>query len=303
MYTIKSYGRNDLYKVIYTKSDRVHNPVVRKNESDSNLPCCPDGRLSQSLARSRSVVRDLILANDFEHFVTVTFDSDKINRWNLSVCMQSFRQFLWQYKREHAGFKYVFVPELDGGGGVHFHGVVSGIDTDDLPPWVNADDLNQYLDWPTCSASFGYVTCGPIKDHDSCAHYVTKYITKEIQSIAIASHKASYLVSRGLNRPRTVGYHYDWSQWLDNVCNRHHRWLKNGFVHASADFMERFFDSWHSQEWYALELGYDDNLGRSVLSLGRGNVSFWEDLEVPDKPYEQFSVFNGYQHWVLDDPL
>lgn len=173
-----------------------------------------DHKLSQSLSRSRRMVKDYILCNWFTHFCTFTFASDKVNRQDFGACRSKLTKFFNNYRsRLSPDFRYLVVPERHKDGAWHFHGVVRGIRPKDLfvPDSILkrvGDDLilvpntPKYASWGQYERSLGFFNISRIRCIPACAVYVTKYITKDLDSLAAGSRVV--LHSQDLHKPELV---------------------------------------------------------------------------------------------------
>lgn len=83
-----------------------------------------DDRL-RSMRRARAKLRRLALSNEFEWFVTLTLDKEKIDRYDPKSIMQKVNRWLDNMVRRH-GLRYVLVPEMHKDGAYHFHGFFAG---------------------------------------------------------------------------------------------------------------------------------------------------------------------------------
>lgn len=83
-----------------------------------------DDRL-RSMRRARAKLRRLALSNEFDFFVTLTLDKDRIDRYDPKVIMQRMNRWLDNMVRRH-GLRYVLVPERHKDGAFHFHGFFAG---------------------------------------------------------------------------------------------------------------------------------------------------------------------------------
>ena len=154
-----------------------------------------DERFASSIARSRSAVVQLAANNEWEYFVTLTLsrDSAEFDAFNLDTVKKKLLQFLTDYARRSGkgyGFKYLLIPERHLDGAFHFHGLMMGINPDDL--FVNK---NGYLDFRPYAERFGHfsfgrdakehpevvgdsMSLGKIRDLQKTASYISKYISK-----------------------------------------------------------------------------------------------------------------------------
>lgn len=79
----------------------------------------------RSMRRARAKLRRLALSNEFTHFVTLTLDKDKVDRYDPKAIMQKVNRCLDNLVRRH-GLKYILVPEQHKDGAYHFHGFIAG---------------------------------------------------------------------------------------------------------------------------------------------------------------------------------
>lgn len=173
-----------------------------------------DHKLSQSLSRSRRMVRDYILCNGFTHFCTFTFAQDKVDRQDFRLCRAKLTKFFNNYRSRYSpDFRYLVVPERHQDGAWHFHGVVRGIRPKDLFVPVSilkrvGDELilvpntPQYASWIQYERSLGFFNISRIRSIPACALYVTKYITKDLAALEVGSRVL--LHSQDLCKPELV---------------------------------------------------------------------------------------------------
>ena len=79
----------------------------------------------RSMRRARANLRRLALANDFQYFVTLTLDGDKIDRYDGAAIVKRLNQWTSNMVQRH-GLRYVLVPERHKDGAFHFHGFFTG---------------------------------------------------------------------------------------------------------------------------------------------------------------------------------
>ena len=79
----------------------------------------------RSMRRARAKLRRLALSNEFDWFVTLTLDKDRIDRYDPKAIMQRMNRWLDNMVRRH-GLRYVLVPERHQDGAFHFHGFFAG---------------------------------------------------------------------------------------------------------------------------------------------------------------------------------
>ncbi|GEM_PF-5185568 len=191
IYTVHSYpvrmgGYEDI-KVLEQVNNKLECDLL--SDTDDNI------RFAASLSRSRSRVLQLAFNNRWDYFVTLTFDKDKIDRYDYKTICKSMLKFFDNYKqRKSKDFKYMIIPEQHKDGAFHFHGYFAGVAPSDM-------QLNEhgYLDFVPYRKKYGFCSISPIEDREKCAVYVSKYITKDMFNSVPPSGTHLYFASRGLN--------------------------------------------------------------------------------------------------------
>lgn len=122
----------------------------------------------RSMRRARAQLRRLALSNEFEYFVTLTLDQQRVDRYDPAAVTKALNQWCNNMVKRH-GLRYVLVPEQHKDGAFHFHGFMagaglvaadSGIEWDgrpvyNLPQWSLGFTSAQRL-YGTYSAAVGY---------------------------------------------------------------------------------------------------------------------------------------------------
>lgn len=154
--------------------------------------------------RAKQIVYDLARSNDWEWFITLTFNHE-INRFDYEECckaMRSYTQHLW-----YLGCSWIIVPEQHKNGAWHFHGLLAGpvksvraINAHTGQPLIDKHGREVYnlIDYKA-----GFTTAVKVDGSPKVATYLTKYYTKEM---TIPKGKKRYWASRNLARP---GVTYD----------------------------------------------------------------------------------------------
>lgn len=145
--------------------------------------------------RARQRVWDIARANDWDYFFTLTLDPAKVDRFDYSAVVEELKAFTRSL--HHYGCDWLIVPEQHKSGAWHFHGLLRG-----NPPVKLAKVLKD----GTCLYNFdnydlGFTSLSRVKDSQSVATYLTKYLTKEM---VVPKGRKRYWASRGLNLPRFV---------------------------------------------------------------------------------------------------
>lgn len=184
---------------------KLHNIELKLNEFDL------DNR-RRSAQRCKTELYDILICNDFDFFVTVTFDENEINRLDDSVVRRAWTVFCNNLHRKYPNMYYVAVPEYHKRGGLHFHLLIGGIKFEDLKPVYAYDDKKQrylYVTKGVCKGDpiynitvwqYGFSTMTVLRNKDAAKHYISKYITKQHADLRFFGKKR-YYVSRNLRRP------------------------------------------------------------------------------------------------------
>lgn len=195
--------------------------ILLKRQTDTTLaekaePVEHEGRMDESLSRSRRLIMEYILCNRFDLFCTFTFSDEKVtDRKDYKALKARFSKWLNNYRNRYDKyFRYLYIPELHKDGSVHFHGVMTtpnGLCCNLQIPRKN-DATGQvemvpntpgYMDWPRYSQTFGHFSCSFIRDYTGCAGYVSKYMTKDLANW-FERNDQIVMHSKGLNKPELV---------------------------------------------------------------------------------------------------
>lgn len=160
----------------------------KKSEGDDRL---------RSARRARAKLRRLALSNGFTHFVTLTLDREKVDRYDPKAIMAKVNRTLDNLVRRQ-GLAYILVPELHQDGAYHFHGFIRGrielVDSgtirrpgDPKPrrphsaqeraEWLKAGGHVVY-NWPAWGLGFS-TALSLYGDYAAAVAYVCKYIGKQ----------------------------------------------------------------------------------------------------------------------------
>lgn len=134
----------------------------------------------RAMRRAKNRVNDLIACNPWDYFITLTLDSEQIDRTDYGAVVKKLN--IWLSNRvQRRGLRYVMVPEYHADGeAIHFHGVFSGGDFR-LKYSGHRKRIGGKLkriynvtDW-----TLGYTTAIKCDDNSrAVAAYIGKYITK-----------------------------------------------------------------------------------------------------------------------------
>lgn len=149
-----------------------------------------------SVRRTRTVLSDLCLCNQFDLFCTFTFDPARYNSKNLLACRRYMNTWIRNAKERHSpDLKFIIVPELHKSGAIHFHALLRGFEGQlkDSKHTANGRKVYNIKNW-----HFGFSTAVYIDNLQAVSSYIKKYITKDM---LLLPGKKRYFCSQNLIRP------------------------------------------------------------------------------------------------------
>lgn len=215
--TIKKFSE-DKYKFTYMKSCR--NSGIELPEKENNKKpikgTVNSTKLENNISRTKSIVNELALCNDWEYFCTLTISDERFNRFDLGKINRKISLFIRDYNKKHkSDIQYLLIPEKHQNGAWHLHGFFKGFHENELnlftkgqklPKYIN-DKLNKnepIFDWQLYRDSFGWCCFEPIKNNEAAARYVTKYITKDLAKCVSTVNAHMYYCSKNLKRAELI---------------------------------------------------------------------------------------------------
>lgn len=150
----------------------------------------------QSLNRTKTLVSDIVLCNDFEWFITFTFDPDKVDSFNYSACLGKISRWIHNQREKSPDLRYLIIPEQHKSGRWHFHGVFSAF-KGSLRPSGHKNSTGRAVYNVTCFRS-GFTTAVRIDNRQAVSCYITKYITKDLIR---KFNRRRFIASKNLARP------------------------------------------------------------------------------------------------------
>lgn len=156
----------------------------------------------ESFARSKRCVIDYGMNNEWDFFVTITFDGNKVDRYNAPVVLRRLRNALKDYRRFYdSDFAFVLVPEKHADGAIHFHGLFKIGRTDLVERHFDVYKRCVYYRLDFFYRRLGRFRMDKIASNATyVSAYITKYMTKENERIF--QHR--YLCSKGLKSGEVV---------------------------------------------------------------------------------------------------
>lgn len=177
-----------------------------------------NARLDNNISRTRARIFELAACNEFQYFCTFTQDQTKRDRFDLTEFRKDFAQLVRNINRGRADsdkIKYLLIPEKHKKGGWHMHGLLKGLTEKDLQAFKLSENIPKRLkdtirsgtpvyDWTRYRRAFGYFTCTEIDSGEAVARYITKYISKDLQSGVIEAGQHLFFASQGLKSREVI---------------------------------------------------------------------------------------------------
>lgn len=202
--SVKEYP--DMIKVKIYRQPFVA-PTGRRRRGTPNPNAEPS---NMSIARTRTMISDLCICNQFDLFCTFTFDPKRVNSFNIVKCRHIMNTWIRNAKLRHSpGLTYLIVPELHESGRIHFHALLRGFNGQlkDANLQQNGRDVYNIKNW-----RFGFSTAVKIDNIVAVSRYIKKYITKDM---ILLPGKKRYFCSQDLVRPtKDTNKLLD---WLDKI--------------------------------------------------------------------------------------
>lgn len=186
----KLYQYNDTnFRLICTKSDYISTNEKKIKKDDYYVPQTEDEEIQRiSLSRSKRMIREYSLCNEFTYFFTSTVNSELADRYSLSETQSRIRKIMKSIKRKNKDFLYLFITERHKDGAFHFHGLCT-----DLELYTNKNGYFSSKDFD----KLGFNSFSKIRDREKTSNYITKYITKD----CVKNEQGSvYFCSKGLKK-------------------------------------------------------------------------------------------------------
>lgn len=175
-------------KTVFTEEEKKRRTEEQKKDD-----------LRRSLARTKQKIYDIVRNQEWEYFVTLTFDGKKVNRYDYAVCSKKLSQWINNVRKKVPLLKYMFVPEKHKDGAIHFHGIISN--SDGLKLMDSGKRDHGRIIYNIGNYKLGFSTATKVKNNAAVVRYITKYITKEVE--IEAKGRKRYWCSKFLERPHT----------------------------------------------------------------------------------------------------
>lgn len=183
--------------------------------------------LERSIRRSRKLIRDYSLSNEFDMFATFTFSTD---RDDVEKNKQKMMNWLKNQRNRNGKFRYLVVSEFHKDGkSIHFHALIGGYEgkiEKAINPKTNKQlKQNGQNVFQLTGYTLGFnnvkLLDKTIEDRTRVSSYIQKYMTKDMP---VFFGRQRYWASKGLelplveDNPKPWYKHVkpDWSKELEN---------------------------------------------------------------------------------------
>lgn len=155
--------------------------------------------IQESSARSKRNIIDYGLSNKWTHFITLTFDPKKHNRYQYTVLIKKITKWLENYKyRYDPSLKYILSPELHKDKALHIHGLVKLNNIQHLK-YVKTRDKATIYEHIMITEAYGFNEFTKIYDHiEFITYYISKYVAKNFNEKILPRR---YYASKDLHTP------------------------------------------------------------------------------------------------------
>ena len=160
---------------------KAHSAKPKKGEGTQD-----EENRRKSYNRAKNNLFDILMSNaDIGYFVTMTFDGERVNRYDYGEVVKKLGVWLDNNVRRN-GLRYVLVPEFHKDGAVHFHGFMNAeslkIDAAISPKTGRPLTAKGKQIYNITAFPYGFTTAIKVGENTdertACAKYIYKYITK-----------------------------------------------------------------------------------------------------------------------------
>lgn len=208
MYNVKviEYPNGSHKKIFYKEPIKSGYKRDKENNVFEKAGEVADKDRSQQVSanRAKNAVHDISRSNTWEYFITFTFSSNKVNRYDYQDISKKVSQWLKDVKRrKYPDMKYLCVPELHKDGAYHFHALVSdGLNLISAKSSKNGSILKDNAGrqiYNVKDFKLGFTTATAVTDTEKVGSYLSKYITKDL--LEHTPNKKRYWKSSNLQEP------------------------------------------------------------------------------------------------------
>ena len=220
LYNIRKFHYTDgvqvrLYKHPVTTGKRKSDVYDEFSDIDDTEPHISDGTektedsqrsLYVSMNRSKQMIYGIARANEWDYFLTLTFDRNLVDSSDYKLVVQKAQKWLDNIRqRISPNMKYLIVPELHADmKHWHLHGLLA-----DCPELTLTDSGHKsksgLVIYNLQNWKYGFSTVTYVVHNHKVSAYISKYITKELTGLTRGRQR--YWASNNCIRPDQVCEH------------------------------------------------------------------------------------------------
>lgn len=174
----------------------------------------------RSFNRTKNKIYEYARSVAWEYFITLTFNKEKVDRYNFDECSRIARKWLNNQRRNAPDLQYLLVPELHKDGAIHFHGLLANTGNMKFKDSGKRTKDKQII-YNMSAWANGFTTAIKVYNTHGVCKYIGKYITKEL--CGLTKGKNRYFVSSNLPTPKIstflVSDDDDFNDLLETLCN------------------------------------------------------------------------------------
>ena len=214
----------------------IHQTAIHLNALNERREANTERSIKVSLNRTKQMIYEYALNNHWDYFVTLTFDSKKINfeRTDYKKCIATFKRWINSMKtRKAADLMYLCIPELHKDGAVHFHllmaqcGSLEFVDSGHKNKGMQIYNLKNW--------TYGFSSASVVQDSVRCANYVTKYISKDL--CIHEKYMSRYYKSSNLNTCEHEYYNLPYEEIEDIIKTSNVEYMKTQRIEAAEQMV------------------------------------------------------------------
>ena len=192
------------------KSQNFRKSYHNENRTEQQEKHC----INQSVNRTKNKIYNLARSNDWQYFITLTFNQKKVNSENYDDVVKKLTNFMHRIRQVYCpNMVYLIVPELHSDGKhYHFHGLLSNVEGMKFVDSEHRTKNNQII-FNMPQWNYGFTTATKVTDTQKVSGYITKYITKDL-GLSL-KNKKRYLRSNNCKVTAAEKYNIDFEQFLE----------------------------------------------------------------------------------------
>lgn len=205
----------------------------------------------KAAARAKKNVYYIARSNMWDWFVTLTLDSEKINRYDYDEVSKKVKKWFDNLRQRKApDMYYLIVPEQHKDGAWHFHGLIGGcaglsfVDSGKKSgKGADRKEIYNFEDW-----KYGFSTATKVDDTERVSSYICKYITKTMA--ANTEGKRRYWYSLNCKKAPVM------DKWLSDMD----LWELKEQLYEKMSYKSRVSGEWCTVDYFEIPKGEDNGV-------------------------------------------